>query len=70
MPHSSDYDDEIGLDFDDSPSRFFEVRWPVSEVVLSTALNSGRSLETIADTYGVSVSEVIDLCEIYDLDIG
>ncbi len=70
MSRSDYYYDEIGLDFNDSPSRFFTLQWPMSEVVLSTAINSGRSLEDIADTYNVSISDVIDLCEMYDLDIG
>lgn len=70
MPRSAAYDDEIGLDFDDSPSRFFSIQWPISEVLLSSALNSGRSLDYIADTYSVSVADVIDLCEVYGLDIG
>jgi len=64
------YDDQIGLDYDDGPSRYFITRWPISEVMLSAALYSQRSLEDIADEYEVSVSDVIELCEAYDLDIG
>jgi len=70
MAHAYLYDDEIGLDYDDSPSRYFAGKWPVSEVLLSAALYSQRSLEGIAEDYEVSVAEVIELCETYGLDLG
>lgn len=70
MARSDYFDDEVGFDADDSPSRFFAVQWPVNEFLLDTAIKSGRSLEDIADEFDVSVVDVIDLCEAYGLDIG
>ncbi|NVJ97959.1 MAG: hypothetical protein HWE25_07400 [Alphaproteobacteria bacterium] len=70
MAVSHFYDDGIGLDYDDFTSRSFELAWPVSEVVLASAIDSGKSLNSIARQYDVGLDEVIELCELYDLDIG
>lgn len=70
MAISDYYDDGLGLDYDDATSRGFELRWPVSEVVLASAIDRGKSLDSIARQYGVDVMDVVDLCELYDLDLG
>lgn len=67
---SSFYDDGIGLDYDDFSSRSFDIRWPVSEVILAAALDRGKSLDSIARQYGVGVDDVMELCDVYDLDFG
>ncbi|TNE62652.1 MAG: hypothetical protein EP335_11720 [Alphaproteobacteria bacterium] len=48
----------------------FQPRWPVNEVVLGAALNSGLSPEQIAREFGVSVADVLELCDEFDLELG
>jgi len=62
------YDDQIGLDDDENPSSSFAACWPISEAVLSAALGGQQPLSYVADQYEVSVADVIELCELYDLD--
>ncbi len=45
----------------------FTGKWPVSEVVLLNALNTGHSADDIANRFGVTVEDVVRLCDEYDL---
>jgi len=45
----------------------FASKWPVSEVVLLNALNTGLSAADLAERFGVTVEDVVRLCDEYDL---
>ncbi|NVJ71180.1 MAG: hypothetical protein HWE08_12540 [Alphaproteobacteria bacterium] len=60
-----DGDFELGLD-DDFGGRYgFD--WPIDETELADALEQGQTMGEIARRYGVSVSDVADLVDLYDL---
>ncbi|SDD22235.1 MULTISPECIES: hypothetical protein [Kordiimonas] len=68
MSRSGFFDDELGLDDDPSYSDQYDDEWPIDEATLKAALQRGRTMSQIAQKYDVSVGEVADLIDMYDLD--
>ncbi len=62
------YNDNEWLEEIDETTNSIHSEWPISEGMLMKSLDSYMMVEDIAEEYSVSVSEVIDLCEKYDLD--
>ncbi|GHF17928.1 hypothetical protein GCM10017044_10520 [Kordiimonas sediminis] len=68
MSRFSYVDDSIGFEDEDYSSDRFRLSWPLNEVALFSALNSYMTVDDIAEEYGVSTDDVIELCERYQLD--
>ncbi|MFC4348630.1 hypothetical protein ACFO5Q_12320 [Kordiimonas lipolytica] len=68
MTRSGFFDDELGLDYEPSYSDSYDDEWPIDEATLAAALKRGRTMGQIASKYSVSVGDVADLIDLYDLD--
>ncbi len=68
MVRAGYFDDELGLEDHSSYSDQYDDEWPIDEATLSAALQRGRTMGQIAQKYRVSVGDVAELIDMYDLD--
>lgn len=56
--------------YGDNPCQHFDLTWPISEVMLNAEMSCDQSVADIARKYQVSVLDVLQLRESYELDFG